>query len=346
MGGDYYATLKVGSGASSDDIKKAYRRLAMKSHPDKNPNNRKEAEANFKRISEAYEVLSDPEKRAIYDQYGEEGLKGQFAPPSPNSSAFSNGNDTNGFRFNPKNAEDIFAEFFGANAFPNMGSTGSRPGGSRFNDKPNGFPQGKSAFPSFRDPLHDRGGSSAGLRKDPPIESKLKCTLEELYNGAVRKMKISRDVLNGSGKTVTIQEVLSIEIKPGWKKGTKITFPGKGNEQLGVVAADLVFVIDEKPHDLFKREGNDLVFIQKISLVEALTGCSITIPTLSGKTLNLTFNDIIYPGYEKIIHKEGMPIAKEHGRKGNFRIKFEIIFPTRLSPDQKAGIKRIFGGHV
>jgi len=343
MGEDYYATLKVGNGASSDDIKKAYRRLAMKWHPDKNPNNRKEAEANFKRISEAYEVLSDSEKRAIYDQYGEEGLKGQFAPPSPSSSGFSNGN---GFKFHPKDADDIFAEFFGATAYPNMGSTSGRPGGSRFNDKPNGFQQGNSAFTSFRDPLRDRGGSSAVPRKDPPIESKLKCTLEELYNGAVRKMKISRDVLNGSGKTVTIQEVLSIEIKPGWKKGTKVTFPEKGNQQLGVVAADLIFVIDEKPHDLFKREGNDLVLVQKISLVEALTGCCITIPTLSGKKLNLTFNDIIYPGYEKIIPKEGMPIAKEHGRKGNFRIKFEIRFPSRLSPEQKAGIKRILGGHA
>lgn len=346
MGEDYYATLKVGNGASSDDIKKAYRRLAMKWHPDKNPNNRKEAEANFKRISEAYEVLSDSEKRAIYDQYGEEGLKGQFAPPSPTSSGFSNGNGPNGFRFNPKNAEDIFAEFFGSTAFPNMGSTGSRPGGSLFNGRPYGFSQGNSAYPSYRDALHDRGGSSAGPHKDPPIESKLKCTLEELYNGAVRKMKISRDVLNGSGKTVTIQEVLSVEIKPGWKKGTKITFPEKGNEQLGVVAADLVFVIDERPHDLFKREGNDLLLVQKIGLVEALTGFSITIPTLSGKQLNLTFNDIIYPGYEKIIPKEGMPIAKEHGRKGNFRIKFEIRFPSKLSPEQKAGIKRILGGHA
>ena len=130
-----------------------------------------------------WQVLSDSEKHAIYDQYGEEGLKGQFSSPSPTSSCFSNGSGPNGFRFNPKNVEDIFAEFFGANGFPNMQSIGSRPGSSRFNDKPYGFSQGNSVYP----------------RKDPPIESKLKCTLEELYNGAVRKMKISRDVLNGNG---------------------------------------------------------------------------------------------------------------------------------------------------
>eukprot|EP00252_Welwitschia_mirabilis_P014618 TRINITY_DN3213_c0_g1_i1.p1 TRINITY_DN3213_c0_g1~~TRINITY_DN3213_c0_g1_i1.p1 ORF type:complete len:160 (-),score=31.72 TRINITY_DN3213_c0_g1_i1:232-711(-) len=159
-------------------------------------------------------------------------------------------------------------------------------------------------------------------------------------------MKISRNVVNSTGLTTTLQEVLSIEVKPGWKKGTKITFPEKGHEQAGVVPADLVFVIDEKPHDLFKREGNDLLLVQKISLSEALTGVSFTVLTLSGKALNLSFNDIIYPGYEKILPKEGMPIAKEPGKKGNLRIKFEIVFPTRLSVDQKAGIKRILLGHA
>lgn len=83
--------------------------------------------------------------------------------------------------------------------------------------------------------------------------------------------------LYACNKTVTIQKVLSTEIKPGWKKGTKITFPEKGNVQLGVVVADLVFVIDGRPHDLFRREGNDLVLVQKISLDEALIGFSIAI---------------------------------------------------------------------
>uniref|UniRef100_A0A0C9QX92 TSA: Wollemia nobilis Ref_Wollemi_Transcript_1659_1878 transcribed RNA sequence n=1 Tax=Wollemia nobilis TaxID=56998 RepID=A0A0C9QX92_9CONI len=335
MGTDYYSVLKVGKGASADDIKKAYRKLAMRWHPDKNPNNKKEAEAKFKSISEAYEVLSDSQKRALYDQYGEEGLKGQV----PSSS--SDGHGPNGFRFNPRNAEDIFAEFFGSDAFPNM--TGNRTGRPHFNDGRFGFQQNRTS--SFVDPLqnHD-GGSSGALHKASPVESKLKCTLEELYKGAVKKMKISRNVALGSGRTVTVEEVLSIEVKPGWKKGTKITFPEKGNQQIGVVPADLVFVIDEKPHDLFKREGNDLVIVQKISLSEALTGCSITIPTLSGKPLSFACSDIIYPGYEKIIPREGMPIAKEPGRKGNLRIKFEIIFPSRLTSEQKAGIMRILGG--
>ncbi|CAM6012007.1 unnamed protein product [Sphagnum balticum] len=115
MGVDYYNVLKLGKGASDDDLKKAYRKLAMKWHPDKNPNNKKVAEAKFKEVAEAYEVLSDPQKRSLYDNYGEEGLKANFS--SPNSSGgkqgFSNsGFATNSSRFNPRNAEDIFAEFF------------------------------------------------------------------------------------------------------------------------------------------------------------------------------------------------------------------------------------------
>lgn len=142
-------------------------------------------------------------------------------------------------------------------------------------------------------------------------------------------------------KTLPIDEILTIDVKPGWKKGTKITFPEKGNEQAGVVPADLVFVVDERPHNTFKRDGNDLIVGHKISLVEALTGCTISLHTLDGRMLNIPFSDVIYPGYEKVVPKEGMPIAKEAGRRGNLRIKFDIKFPIRLSSDQKNGIKKL-----
>ena len=141
-----------------------------------------------------------------------------------------------------------------------------------------------------------------------------------------------------------VEEILAIEVKPGWKKGTKITFPEKGNGQPNVVPADLVFIIDEKPHDMFKRDGNDLIYTSKITLVDALTGCTVTIQTLDGRTLTISCNEIITPGYEKIVLKEGMPIAKEPGKRGNLRIKFDIKFPSRLSPEQKAGVKRLLGG--
>lgn len=138
-----------------------------------------------------------------------------------------------------------------------------------------------------------------------------------------------------------VEEILTIEIKPGWKKGTKITFPEKGNEQPNVTAADLVFVIDEKPHSVFTRDGNDLVVTQKVSLAEALTGYTVRLTTLDGRVLNIPINNVIHPTYEEVVPREGMPIPKDPSKKGNLRIKFNIKFPARLTSEQKAGIKKL-----
>lgn len=140
-----------------------------------------------------------------------------------------------------------------------------------------------------------------------------------------------------------VEEILTIDIKPGWKKGTKITFPEKGNEQPNVVPADLVFIIDEKPHSVFTREGNDLVLTQKVTLAEALTGYTAHITTLDGRRLTIPINTVIHPDYEEVVPKEGMPLPKDPSRRGNLRIKFKIRFPTRLSADQKSGIKKLLG---
>lgn len=339
MGVDYYNVLKVDRNASADDLKKSYRRLAMRWHPDKNPDNKKEAEAKFKQISEAYEVLSDVQKRAVYDRYGEEGLK-EMPSPEAGSAAHSNGRSQSSFRFNPRNAEDIFSEVFGAsNPFPGMNGTpfgnGSKNGRSPFRDGTFGRDT------VYRNPNE---GSSSGLRKASPIENKLPCTLEELYNGSVRKMKISRNISGSGGKTMNVEEVLTIKVKPGWKTGTKITFPEKGNEQPGVIPADVIFVIDEKQHELFKRDGNDLLVVQKVTLADALSGYTLSIPLLNGKTLTVPCTEVIYPGYEKVVPNEGMPIAKEKGKKGDLKVKFDVKFPTRLSTEQRTSIKKILTG--
>lgn len=144
-------------------------------------------------------------------------------------------------------------------------------------------------------------------------------------------------------KPKTVDEVLKIDIKPGWKKGTKITFPEKGNQEPGVAPADLIFVIDEKPNPVFERDGNDLVVNQKISLLEALTGKTLNITTLDGRNLS-TETDIVKPGYEVVIQGEGMPISKEPNKKGNLRIKFDIIFPSKLTLEQKSDLRRALGG--
>ncbi|GMH22993.1 hypothetical protein Nepgr_024836 [Nepenthes gracilis] len=343
MGIDYYKVLQVDRNAKDDDLKKAYRKLAMKWHPDKNPNNKKEAEAKFKQISEAYDVLSDPQKRAVYDQYGEDGLKGQVPPPG--AGGFPGSSDGGGvftsFRFNPRSADDIFSEFFGSSSpFGAMGM--GDMGGSRA-----GGPSGPFARSMFGDDIFAQfrggggGGEGSAVRKAAAIERTLHCSLDDLYKGTTKKMKISRDVSDASGRTTTVEEILTIEIKPGWKKGTKITFPEKGNEQRGVIPSDLIFIIDEKPHSVFKREGNDLSVTHKISLVEALTGYTAQITTLDGRNLTIPINSIISPTYEEVVKGEGMPIPKEPSKRGNLRIKFNVKFPTRLTSEQKTGIKRL-----
>lgn len=144
-------------------------------------------------------------------------------------------------------------------------------------------------------------------------------------------------------KPVTIEEVLAINIKPGWKKGTKITFPEKGNHQTGATPGDLIFVVDEKPHPIFKRDGNDLIINQKISLLDALTGKTLNITTLDGRDLLVKVSDIIKPGQEMVIGNEGMPISKEPSKNGKLRIKFDIRFPSRLTAEQKSDLRRVLG---
>ncbi|XP_042496559.1 dnaJ homolog subfamily B member 4-like [Macadamia integrifolia] len=316
MGVDYYNILKVNRNATDEDLKKAYKRLAMKWHPDKNPDVKKrEAEAKFKQISEAYDVLSDPQKRQIYDAYGEEALKDNILPPT-------SGGATN-FRFHPRDAEDIFAEFFGSS--DGFGGGLGRTFGETFN----------------RYSRADSAGQPN--RKIPPVEKNLAFSLEELYSGSKRKMKISRTVVDAYGKPTTVEEILIIDIKPGWKKGTKITFPEKGNQDPGTIAGDLIFLVDEKPHAVYTRDGNDLLVNQKISLLDALAGKTLNLTMLDGRQLTIPVTNIVKPGDEMVIENEGMPISKEPGKKGNLTIKFDVKFPSRLTTEQKSDLRRVLG---
>ncbi|XP_062230664.1 uncharacterized protein LOC133928373 isoform X2 [Phragmites australis] len=181
MGVDYYKVLGVGRGATEDELKKAYRRLAMKYHPDKNPS--PQADSLFKQVSEAYDVLSDPQKRAVYDQYGEDGLKAGAPPPS--ASSHTAGAGAHGFRFNARSAEEIFAEIFG-------GAGPRSPGG--------GVPYGFPVFGGGAGAGAGEASSGVAQRKAPPIERQLACSLEDLYKGATKKMKISRDIFDAAGK--------------------------------------------------------------------------------------------------------------------------------------------------
>ncbi|KAL0910329.1 hypothetical protein M5K25_021302 [Dendrobium thyrsiflorum] len=269
---DYYKVLQVDKNAGYDDLKKAY----------------KIAEAKFKKISKAYEVLSDSKKRAIYDKYGEEGLKGQVPPPGSSgagASFFSGGDGPATSRLNPRSDDDIFAEFFGSSS--PFGGTSGGPATTGLN------PRSNDIFAEFFGCSSPSGGTSGGsefdrkvsmnpqhLEKASPIENQLPCSLEDLYKGITKKMNISREISDMRGKIMVAEEILIIDVKPGWKKGTKITFPKKGNEGPNMIPADIVFIIDEKPNDVFMREDNDLVITRTISVVEAFTGYMVQLITL------------------------------------------------------------------
>lgn len=136
---------------------------------------------------------------------------------------------------------------------------------------------------------------------------------------------------------------MRIRIRPGWRRGTKITFEGKGDEKPGMHPADIIFVIEEKRHHIFKREGDDLELGVEIPLVEALTGgCTLSVPLLGGGKVNISLDDeIIYPGYEKIIPGQGMPTFKDGSRRGDLHLKFFVEFPVELSEEQRSDLVSI-----
>ncbi|KFM58071.1 DnaJ-like protein subfamily B member 4, partial [Stegodyphus mimosarum] len=302
MGKDYYKILGISRNATEDEIKKAYRKLALKYHPDKNKT--KEAEEKFKEIAEAYEVLSDKKKKDVYDQYGEEGLKGGIG-----------GGGTGGgqqftytFHGDPR---ATFAQFFGTDnpfeTFFSMG-LGGHGGTTMFYDD-NDMEVDNDPFAShfgvrgnnpFRSQSFTAGSPNINRAKpkqqDPPLEHDLYVSLEDVAKGCTKKMKISRKVLNPDGRTTKREEkVLTINVKPGWKAGTKITFQKEGDQTPNSIPADISFIIRDKPHPVFKREGSDIRYTAKVTLKEALCGTKIEVPNLTGEKRILRIKDIIKP---------------------------------------------------
>jgi len=272
MGKDYYKSLGINKDAKEDEIKKAYRKMALKYHPDKNKS--PGAEEKFKEIAEAYEVLSDPKKKEIYDVHGEEGLKGGGSPGGGGGGA--GGTFHYNFHGDP---HETFRMFFGdENPFGNMFSGFGGPGMHGMGPGMGGprghhnmfFNTGGDPMDIDDDPFGGFGPRGMGRkRQDPPVVHDLQVSLEDIYRGTTKKMKITRKVANPDHRTTRVEEkVLTVDIKPGWKSGTKITFPKEGDQLPNSIPADIVFVIKDKPHHTFKRDGSNIIYKAKIGLRE------------------------------------------------------------------------------
>lgn len=360
MGKDYYAILGVSRDSNPDDIKRAYRKLALKYHPDKNKS--KMAEEKFKEISEAYEVLSNPSKRDLFNTYGEEGLKEQAGntnfhfdgssgdPSFRTYTTFSSGDARETFS-RVFGDEDPFQNFFGNTrvfgdpfnfqgsgikdfGFPNFGNGAKfNFGGTNFHNHVHGE---RGSVPMETDFFGMHCQKKARLQ-DQSIERDLFLSLEELNTGCVKKIKITKQVLNHDGVTAQpAEKILAVNIKRGWKEGTRITFSNEGDQKPGRIAADIIFTIRDKKHPYFTRDAeNNLLYKAKMSLRDALCGGVLEVPTLDGSRLNVCLNDVITPETTKRIPGKGLPLPKCPDHCSDLLIKFDISFPDSLSGSVK-----------
>ncbi|CAH0017256.1 unnamed protein product [Clonostachys rhizophaga] len=359
-----YDALGVKPDATQDEIKKGYRKSALKFHPDKNKDNPK-AEEKFKEASQAYEILSDPEKRQVYDQYGLEFLLrgGGAAPEGDNPFAGGGGvpPEFQGFDFSGMPGGG------GARSF-HFSTNGGGPGGAggfnfgQANDifeqfmrmngggGDTGMEDAFSSFPGGAGGRHTPRTKSGGFGREPrrhssnpevlSVERPLPLTLEELFHGTKKRMKVTSKTYDASGKQIVKDKILDVPVKAGIKKGSKIMYKGVG-DQIEGGRQDMHFVIQEKPHPLYTREDNDLVHVITLDLKEALTGWKRTVTTIDGRQINLDKAGPTQPGSEERFPHQGMPISKHEGQRGDFVIRIKVNFPSSLTAAQKQKLREI-----
>ena len=360
---DYYDILGVAKNASAEEIKKAYRKLAIKFHPDKNPDD-KSAEDKFKEGAEAYEVLSNAEKKQRYDQYGHAGVGGA-----------SGGG---GYGGGGMNMEDIF---------------------SQFGDIFGGGGGGGSPFDSFFGGGQSRGGGRR-VAKGTNLRIKVKLTLEEIANGAEKKIKVNKQIscktcdgtgakdkssvstcntcggngsvrrvtntilgqmqttatcptCHGSGQQITAkcnachgegtvrgEETITINIPAGVSEGMQLSMAGKGNAAPnGGIPGDLIILIEEIQHEFLKREGNNIVYDLHVSIPDAALGASVEVPTIDGKA-----KIKIDPGTQsgKLLRLKGKGIPEVNAyHRGDQIIHVNIWTPKVLNSDERALLEQL-----
>lgn len=326
-----YETLGVEKSADEKEIKKAYRKLAVKHHPDKGGDEHK-----FKEISAAYEILSDPEKRAKYDKYGLEGLEGSDMP---------------------QGADDLFSMFFGGGG----GGGGRRSAGPRRGEDVN-----HPLKVSLEDLYNGKTVKLAVSRQVLVGDCKMCSTcdghgvvveLRQIAMGMVQQLQ--RRCVDCEGEGYQVQkkrerEVLEVFVEKGMRHNDKIVFRNKADEKPNMEPGHLNFIVQEKQHELFKRKGSDLLITKSLSLNEALCG-------FEWKIIHLDKREIIIksrPGevikaeadsqrpFVKIVSGEGMPCRGNPFVKGDLYVLFTVEFPDDgdLKPDQVEGLRKLLPG--
>ena len=336
---DFYDILGVNKSASADEIKKAYRKIAIKFHPDKNPGD-SEAEDKFKEAAEAYEVLSNADKKAKYDRFGHQGL----------------GGGGGGFGGN-MNMEDIFSQFGdifgGGGGSPFDSFFGGGGGGRRTRKGSNLRIKLKLTLDEIAHGVEKKIKVNR-LKVDPNTTFKT-C---QTCNGAGQIKKVMNTMLGqmmstttcttcgGNGQMVdsratgvdssglrSTEEVISIKIPAGVSDGMQLSMSGKGNEVAGGIAGDLLIVVEEDAHDILERDGNNVIFELHLSFIDAVLGTSVEVPTIDGKV-----KIKIEPGTQsgKILRLRGKGINDLEGYgKGDQLIQVNIWTPQQLTKEER-----------
>jgi DnaJ-class molecular chaperone len=308
---DYYATLGVAKTASDKDIKQAYRKLARKFHPDVNPGD-KAAEARFKEINEAHEVLSDPAKRRKYDELGANWRMYEQAPAgAAQGSPFGGwtvdfGGGQGGYR---TMTEEEMREMFGSeDPFSDFFKTffgGAEPGGQRRSSR----------------------GRSRG-RKGRDVEQELELTLEEAFHGATRRLAVKND---GHARTVDVR------IPAGVGDGSRVRVTGEGEHGSGGASSgDLYLRIRLQPHPVFQRKGRDLHVKIQLPLTVAVLGGEADVPTLGGKPLRLRIPPTTQNGQVFRLRGHGMTVVGKPQERGDLYATADVQLPRSLTPEQRA----------
>ncbi|CAG8550557.1 3665_t:CDS:2 [Diversispora eburnea] len=318
-GTDYYSILDVPRSATTREIKKKYKLLSKKYHPDKNPGD-KEAEQKFVQLAQAYEVLSDDEKRSIYDKFGEEGLK----------------HNTGGQDFH--NPFDIFAQFFG----------GSGHFGTQI--------EVDVSKQVICEQCRGTGAKSADdlITCSACNGEGMKVVKQMLGPGIFQQFHSTCDKCGGKGKMIKTKcpicegkkvrrttEQLNVIVDAGMVDGGDVKFEKESDEAPDTIPGDIIFKIKTLPHPQFERNGDDLYTKETISLIDALTGFEKNFTHLDGRTVILKSDQVTQPGFVKVIKNEGMPQHRTKS-KGDLYVEYTVVFPSVIDEKTKQGLKNLF----